>query len=142
MPLIFANGSLFLAAKLMLFGKQISKRISCLLLVLVHISFIYFQANYQLSVLRYNGLLVKQSFAKQVKEKETPGTISSESTDLSKSKLVPVKRFFQNQCMMVPAPAGINEVIFIPYQFERYTSPSIIKFSAGICPERGPPVAA
>ena len=142
MPLFFANGSLFLATGRMLISKQISKRVSCILLVLVHISFIYFQANYQLSILRYNGLLFKQSIAKQAKEKESPGTISSKPTDLSKSKLVPVKRFFQNQCILIPAPVGITEIVFVPYQFERYTSPSVIRFSAGICPERGPPVAA
>jgi hypothetical protein len=126
----------------MLPGKQISKRVFCILLVLVHSSFIYFQANYQRAILQYNGLLFKQSIAKQTKEKETPGVISTKSTDLSKSKLVPVKRFFQNQCILIPAPAAITEVVFVPYLFGRYTSPSIIRFSARICPERGPPVAA
>jgi hypothetical protein len=127
----------------MLPGKQILTRISCLLLVLVHISFIYFQAKYQLSVLQYNGLLFKQSIAKQAKEKESLGGISSTSTDmLSKSKLVPVKRFFQNPCILIPAPAVIARIVFIPYQFDRYTSPPVIRFFARIYPERGPPVAA
>lgn len=126
----------------MLFSKHILRRVSCLTLVLVHISFIYFQANYQLSVLRDSGLLFRQALAKQTQEKECVGAPSSESSDtLSKSKLVPVKRFFEHLFILVPAPVSITDICFVPYRFDQYTSPDIIKFSAHTCHERGPPAA-
>jgi hypothetical protein len=104
--------------------------------VFVHISFTCFQINHQSSILRY-GLLYKQTA-----EKESQATTFNTSTDIvSKSRLVPVKRFFQDESMLIPAPAGITGIIFIPYQVDQYTSPPVNKFSARICQERGPPVA-
>lgn len=126
----------------MLFSNQISKRAACILLVIVHVCFIYFQAAYQLSVLQYNGLLFKQHVVKGAKEKGSLGTVSSRSTDiLSKSKLVPCKRFFQNQCILVEAPTEIERVAFFLYQFDQYTDPVIVCTTRSY-PERGPPATA
>jgi hypothetical protein len=127
----------------MLYGKQILKRISCIWLVFIHISFTYFfQINYQSSVLRY-GLQFKQSVATQSGEKEGQAAVLATSADiLSKNKIVPAKRFFQDETILIPAPAGISGTIFLPYQFDPYNSPPVNKFSAHTCPERGPPVAA
>jgi hypothetical protein len=127
----------------MLYGKQILKRVSSLLLVFIHISFTYFfQINYQSSVLRY-GLQCKQSVATQSGEKEGQATVLATATDIvSRSKIVPAKRFFQDETILIQAPAGISGTVFIPYQFDRYNSPPVNKLSAHTCPERGPPVVA
>jgi hypothetical protein len=125
----------------MLPGKQILKRISCLLLVFVHISFTCFQINYQSSVLRC-ALLLKQSVATEDGEKGSqPATFVTASDILSKSRLVPVKRFFQDESILITAPGVTTRIVFVPYQFHRYISPPVNKFSAHTCPERGPPVA-
>lgn len=125
----------------MRFSINTYKRISCLLLLVMYISFLCFQVSYNLEIGRTIQRACKLNNTWQLTENGNRVAAHSKHTLITKVKTAPSKRFHFNIASIEPQLVSVPVIAYAKNIPAVYSAPFVAKTFDQTSPLRGPPAA-